>query len=149
MEVARKKRLTHLTAVVKNEMSERNCFVATTLLLLNLLTGTACVFVLFRTEILSVDGENEQPILPPAAKELNGCTQTLSKALGVSLCIKGSVPKPFYNNYGFNMPFNMGITLQKNDLAMEGYELKLKYPTAQSVSTKFHVLSLSWLGYQH
>lgn len=81
-----------------------------------------------KTEIYSVDAETEQPLMAPNVKEFAGCTQTLSKALGVSLCARGKVPKPFFNYRGLNLPFDISLVMQKNDLSMEGYELKIKYP---------------------
>lgn len=85
-----------------------------------------------KTSIFSVEAEVETPLPAPVTKDLNLCTQTLSKALGVSLCLKGRVPKPFFDYRGINLPFDLGLTLQKNDPQMEGYEFKLKFPAAGS-----------------
>lgn len=93
-----------------------------------------------RTSIFSVEAEVETPLPAPVTKDLNLCTQTLSKALGVSLCLKGRVPKPFFDYRGINLPFDLGLTLQKNDPQMEGYEFKLKFPAAGSVSTRLRLL---------
>ncbi|KAH8034780.1 hypothetical protein HPB51_002194 [Rhipicephalus microplus] len=81
-----------------------------------------------KTEIYSVEAETETPLMAPSVKEFNGCTQTLSKALGLSICARGKVPKPFFNYKGLNLPFDFSIILQKKDLTMEGYEIKMKYP---------------------
>ncbi|CAN8004489.1 unnamed protein product [Ixodes hexagonus] len=100
-----------------------------------------------KSSIFSVEAEIEKPILPPATKDLNMCTSTLSKALGLSLCIKGRVPKPFVDPRGINLPFDLGLTLQKNDLAMEGYEFKLKFPVAGSDrSNQFYQLIMDTPG---
>nr|BAL42280.1 Vitellogenin-B [Haemaphysalis longicornis] len=88
-----------------------------------------------KTEIYSVDAETEQPLMAPNVKEFAGCTQTLSKALGVSLCARGKVPKPFFNYRGLNLPFDISLVMQKNDLSMEGYELKIKYPVTDFESS--------------
>ncbi|XP_050023796.1 apolipophorins-like [Dermacentor andersoni] len=91
-----------------------------------------------KTEIYSVEAETETPLMAPSVKEFNGCTQTLSKALGLSICTKGKVPKPFINYRGLNLPFDFSIILQKNDLAMEGYEIKMKYPMDTSSPNLFY-----------
>ncbi|KAH6941668.1 hypothetical protein HPB50_022254 [Hyalomma asiaticum] len=91
-----------------------------------------------KTEIYSVEAETETPLMAPSVKEFNGCTQTLSKALGLSICARGRVPKPFFNYRGLNLPFDFSIVLQKNDLAMEGYEIKLKYPMDTSSPNLFY-----------
>uniref|UniRef100_A0A131YSR5 Vitellogenin B n=1 Tax=Rhipicephalus appendiculatus TaxID=34631 RepID=A0A131YSR5_RHIAP len=91
-----------------------------------------------KTEIYSVEAETETPLMAPSVKEFNGCTQTLSKALGLSICARGKVPKPFFNYKGLNLPFDFSIILQKNDLAMEGYEIKMKYPMDTSSPNLFY-----------
>ncbi|KAL1470723.1 hypothetical protein MTO96_024080 [Rhipicephalus appendiculatus] len=91
-----------------------------------------------KTEIYSVEAETETPLMAPSVKEFNGCTQTLSKALGLSVCARGKVPKPFFNYKGLNLPFDFSIILQKNDLAMEGYEIKMKYPMDTSSPNLFY-----------
>ncbi|XP_064476537.1 apolipophorins-like [Ornithodoros turicata] len=93
-----------------------------------------------KTDIYSVDAEVERPLPQHERKIFNGCTRTLSKALGVSLCMKGNVPKPFIGYGGITMPFDLEISLQKNEISMTGYELNLKYRADENDQRKQYQL---------
>ncbi|XP_018494601.2 apolipophorins [Galendromus occidentalis] len=81
-----------------------------------------------KSEVFAVQGDYETPITAKAVRNLDGCTMQLPEIFGMSACISGTVPKPWYMaGRGFVKPFNFALTLQKTDTNMEGVEFSYLY----------------------
>jgi hypothetical protein len=70
-------------------------------------------------------GETDDPNPRVTFPQIKGCSQTLSKALGLQLCMKLDYPKPLLSPYGV---FEADITIDKSDVSLKSYDFSIEMP---------------------
>jgi len=80
-----------------------------------------------KSEVFIIRGDFETPFEIKNKRPLNGCTVKLPEILGMTACVAGEVPQPWYiARRGFVRPFNFALTLEKTDKDMEGIEFTVQ-----------------------
>lgn len=87
------------------------------------------------TDVFEVDAQHEEkPVFENMEKKIDVCFDKLEKPLGISICGKWEVPRPFISS---SFPYVKGIgniemAIKKTDVGMRGLELSVQIPKRKS-----------------
>jgi len=68
--------------------------------------------------------------------QLGGCSQTLSKALGLQVCANFEYPKPLLSEYGV---FEWDITVEKSDPQLKSFDFSIEVPNNKQSSNEMRL----------
>lgn len=90
----------------------------------------------YKSRVWSIDMNNrESEIVSRQERTMEKCVDG-HKVMGTKLCVKGSVPTPFFNGethvLPLNGPVNFEVKVEKTDKRMSGWEWSVNIPTSSA-----------------